>query len=92
MFFKKTIAGITAFTTVAAMSGMTAFADDETTAASENSYKEAKLDTLVYSPDNKQTMDCRYYDSMPNIPYVKLSDYYKLWDVPHILPSTDTPE
>ena len=79
MFFKRTIAGIAALTTVAAASGITAFAADTNEAAKESGYKESTLNTLVYDPENVQSMDCRYYDALPSIPYVKLSDFYKTW-------------
>ena len=78
MFFKKTIAGIAALTTVAAMSGVTAFAAEDEV-AKDNGYKDGTLNALVYSEDNKTTLDCRYYDALPSVPYVKLTDFYKNW-------------
>ena len=79
MFFKRTIAGIAALTTVAAASGITAFAADTTETAKDAGFKEAALNTLLYAPDKEGTMDCRYYDALPSIPYVKLTDFYKNW-------------
>ena len=79
MFFKKTIAGIAALTTVASMSGLTAFAAEETDAAKSTGFKADKINTIVYSTDNVKTIDCRYYDSLPSIPYIKVTDYYKTW-------------
>lgn len=77
MLFKKTLAGIAALVTIASMSGFTALAAEDSD--KETGFKTGSINTLVRSADNAGTIDCRYYDALPNVPYVKLSDFYKLW-------------
>ena len=79
MFIKKTIAGITVLITIAAMSGVTAFAAEDQKTDEKSGFKTGKLKTYVYEPDNAQELDCRFYDALPSIPYVRLSEYYKIW-------------
>lgn len=71
----KFIAFVTAFTSIAASSGLTAFAAEE----AEPTFTEGTLTALVNSVDNVASIDCRYYSNMPNVPYMKLSEYYSLW-------------
>ena len=73
--FSKFVAFVTAFTSIAASSGLTAFAAEET----EPTFTEGTLTALVNSVDNVASIDCRYYSNMPNVPYMKLSEYYSLW-------------
>lgn len=71
----KFIAFVTAFTSIAASSGLTAFAAEEAAPA----FTEKELTALVNSIENVEAIDCRYYSDMPNVPYMKLSEYYTLW-------------
>ena len=71
----KFIAFVTAFTSIAASSGLTAFAAEE----AEPAFTEKSLTALVNSIDNVASIECRYYNAMPNVPYMKLSQYYNLW-------------
>ena len=77
MFFKKTIAGIAALTTIASMSGFTALAAEDN--STDKGYKTGSLKTYLYSYDDVSSIDCRYYDALPSVPYVKLTDFYKQW-------------
>lgn len=74
MNFKKTIAGISALSLLLSTSAVTASA-----AADDKGYTDAKITAYVYSPENVQEMDCRYYDGKPNVPYISFSDFYKTW-------------
>ena len=78
MFFRKAVAGIAAVTIVASSAGMTAFAAD-TDAAREQSFAEAKMPVVLYSPDQVTEIDCRFFENTPSIPYVRFSDYYECW-------------
>lgn len=74
MNFKKTIAGISALSLLLSNSAVTASAADN-----DKDYTDAKITAYVYSPENVQEMNCRYYADKPNIPYISFSDYYKIW-------------
>ncbi len=76
--FTKTVAGISALAILAAMPCMTAFAAEAENAA-EADFTAAQLPVLHYSPEDVSAIDCRFYEDLPNVPYVKLSDYYTLW-------------
>ncbi len=77
MFFKKSIAGISALLITASMPGFTAFAAE--IADNTNGYRQDTMNAVVYEDDNVQTIECRFYDEMPNVPYIAFSDYYQLW-------------
>lgn len=76
MNIKKTIAGISALSWLissGAFTAMNAFAAD----AAE--YRTGQITAHLYSEDNLRDIECRYYNDMPNVPYIKLSDYYSCW-------------
>ncbi len=73
--FSKFVAFVTAFTSIAASSGLTAFATED----AKPTFTEGTLTALVNSIENVASVDCRYYSNMPNVPYMKLSEYYTLW-------------
>ena len=79
MSFKKTIAGISAMLIAAAplAAPMTTFAADTTPETTEQTFIEGKITEYVYALDNTDEIQCRFYTEKPNIPYVKLSDFYK---------------
>ena len=80
MFFKKAAAVVAALLTVAAMPCFAVFADEaQAPAASKDGFKSAAMDVIVYEDDKVQQIDCRFYDNMPNVAYVNIADYYKLW-------------
>ena len=76
MNIKKTIAGISALS-VLISSG--AFSALTASAADTADYKTGKLTAYLYSFDKTQEIECRYYNDMPNVPYIRYSDYYKCW-------------
>lgn len=71
---KKLIAGMSA----AALMSMTvsasipAFADDSVP------YSEQEITAHAYSEDNITPITTRFFTDLPNIPYVRLTDYYKV--------------
>ena len=73
--FSKFVAFVTAFTSIVASSGLTAFATED----AKPLFAEGTLTALVNSIENVASVDCRYYSNMPNVPYMKLSEYYNLW-------------
>ena len=76
MNFKKTITGISALSLLissGAFTAMNAFAAD----AAE--YRTGKITAHLYSEEKLKDIECRYYNDMPNVPYIKLSDYYSCW-------------
>ena len=73
-FFRRTVAGISALSILAAIPGLTAFA-----AETAPEFKEDQLPVVLYSQENMSQIDCRYYADMPSIPYVKLGDFYGMW-------------
>ena len=77
MNFKKTITGISVLSMLLSSSAVTAIT--ASAADSNEAYKENTLNTYLYSSDNVKTIDCRFYNDKPNIPYVRLSDFYKYW-------------
>ena len=44
-------------------------------AAEEDSFTQGKMAAHL-GPDENTELDCRYYDSTPNIPFLKLSEFY----------------
>ena len=80
MNFRKTIAGISAVLIAAgplAAAPMTTFADDKAPETTEQTFTEGKIKEYLYAPDKTDEIQCRFYPNKPNIPYVKLSDFYK---------------
>lgn len=76
MNIKKTIAGIGALSVLissGAFTAMNAFAAD----AAE--YRTGKITAHLYSEEKLKDIECRYYNDMPNVPYIKLSDFYSCW-------------
>lgn len=73
-FFRRTVAGISALSILAAIPGLTAFA-----AETAPEFKEDQIPVVLYSQENMSEIDCRYYADMPSIPYVKLGDFYGMW-------------
>ena len=74
---KKTIAGISALSlllSTSAISAVTASAADD-----EKNYKEEAITAHLYNENDTTTMKCRYYNDKPNIPYIRLSEFYKTW-------------
>lgn len=76
MKHKNTIAGISALALICTncLPALAASAAEETP-----DYKASTMNVHIYSEDKSAEIDCRYYNDLPSIPYVKLSDYYKLW-------------
>ena len=73
---KKTIAGLSALSVLissGAFTAMTAFAAETT------DYTTGKITAHLYSDEVLRDIECRYYSDMPNVPYIKLSDYYSCW-------------
>ena len=73
---KKTIAGLSALSVLissGAFTAMTAFAADTA------EYTTGKMTAHLYSDEKLKEIECRYYNDMPNVPYIKLSDYYSCW-------------
>ena len=77
MKFKQLISSATVIATITSMSGFTSFAADAIPATT--AFTEGTVNAYVYSTENVQKVDCRFYADMPSIPYVRFSDYYKLW-------------
>ena len=78
MNFKKTIAGISALSmllSTSAVSAVNAFAADEET----KNYTDKTINAYLYSNDNVDTMTARFYNDKPNIPYLRISEFYKKW-------------
>ena len=76
MNLKKVIAGISALSMLLSCNVLTAFT---AAAADTEDYRSAEIKVYLYSYDNVTDIECRYYDDMPNVPYIKLSDYYNCW-------------
>lgn len=77
MSLKKTLVALTALTlTLSSLgaSNISAIAADE-----GSGYTEGKLPIYLYSLENQSEIDCRYYDNMPNVPYINVADYFKNW-------------
>ncbi len=77
---KKTIAGLSALSVLissGAFTAMTAFAAETT------DYTTGKITAHLYSDEVLRDIECRYYSDMPNVPYIKLSDYYSCWMSQH---------
>ncbi len=77
-YFRRTAAGISALAILAAMPCMTAFAAEAET-ETEAAFSAAQLPVLHYSAEDVSAIDCRFYEDLPSVPYVKLTDYYTLW-------------
>lgn len=68
---------ITSILTAAALfCGIAVGASAENT--SENEFTEKKLTTHLFSEDNITEADVRFYDDLPDIPYIRLTDFYSL--------------
>jgi len=76
MNIKKTIAGISALS-VLISSG--AFSALTASAADTADYKTGKITAHLYALDKTTDIECRYYNDMPNVPYIRYTDYYKCW-------------
>lgn len=79
MNFRKNIAGVSALMIAAgtlSATSLSAFAA-EGTDQTERNYTEGKIKEYIFAPDVTDEIDCRFYADKPNIPYVKLSDFYK---------------
>ena len=76
MKFRKTVAGISALSMIISCNALTAMT---ATAADSEDYRTTQIKAYLYSYDNVKDIECRYYDDMPNVPYIKLSDYYNCW-------------
>lgn len=77
MNFRKTIAGISA---IAMLAGMSAYAPVSAFAANEEKdYTLGTIEAYLYSPEEKIDVVCRFYEDMPNVPYISLSEYYRNW-------------
>lgn len=77
MDLKKTIAGISA---LAMLAGMSAYAPVSAFAANEEKdYTTGAIEAYLYSPEEKIDVVCRFYEDMPNVPYISLSEYYQNW-------------
>ena len=79
MNFRKTIAGVSALMIAAgtlSATSLSAFAA-EGTDQTERNYTEGKIKEYIFAPDVTDEIDCRFYADKPNIPYVKLSDFYR---------------
>ena len=77
---KKTIAGLSALSVLlssTAFTAMNAFAEEAA------DFTTGKITAHLYSNENLRDIDCRYYNDMPNVPYIKLSDYYNCWMSQH---------
>lgn len=77
MKLRKSFAGISAMLITAGalpFSQAAAFAADS---AKEKTFTKGTIPAYVYSLDNKVDIECRFYEDMPNVPYIKISDYYK---------------
>ena len=77
---KKTIAGLSALSVLlssTAFTAMNAFAEEAA------DFTIGKITAHLYSNENLRDIDCRYYNDMPNVPYIKLSDYYNCWMSQH---------
>ena len=44
----------------------------------EAGFIEKKLITHLFSENNITEADVRFYDDLPDIPYIRLTDYYRL--------------
>ena len=76
MKIKKIIAGSSAVSVMfssGAFAAMNAFAEEAA------DYTTGKITAHLYSDENLRDIECRYYDDMPSVPYIKLSDYYSCW-------------
>ena len=76
MKFRKTVAGISALSMLLSCSALTVMT---ASAADSEGYRSIEIKAYLYSYDNVKNIECRYYDDMPNVPYIKLSDYYNCW-------------
>ena len=47
--------------------------------AEEQHFTTKKIVANVYA-DRMENVECRFYDDMPNIPYVRLTDYYRMFN------------
>lgn len=77
MDLKKTIAFISALAvsgSALVSNGISAFADED-----ERQFETGSLPTFIYTMDNQTEINCRIYEDMPSIPYIRFSDYYKCW-------------
>lgn len=70
MIIKRSIAGISALLIAASMPCFTAFAADTEDGVQGDGYSQAAMNAVVYTDDNVQAIGCRYFDDMPNVPYV----------------------
>ena len=68
---RKTICTVTAVLCLAAGMPTVAFADDE-------GYTEKEITAHVYAKDNIKTLTSRFYEELPQIPYVKVDDFYAM--------------
>ena len=75
MNFKKAFAGLFSFAVLA--SACSSAALQAAAAETERTYQESQLTAFLYTDDCQTAIDCRIYDDMPNVPYVRLSDFYK---------------
>ena len=73
---KKTIAGIAALSLLLSQSALVAM---NASAEEVTEYRESTMKAYLYSYDNTVDIDCRFYNDMPNVPYIKLSDFYYYW-------------
>lgn len=76
MKFRKTVAGISALSMLLSCSALTAMT---ASAADDADYRSTEIKAYLYSYDNVKNIECRFYNDMPNVPYIKLSDYYNCW-------------
>ena len=76
MYFKKTIAGIAALSMLLSQYALTAMS---ASAAETNDYQESTMKVHFDGTENTTDIDCRYYNDMPNVPYIKLSDFYNCY-------------
>lgn len=73
---KKTIAGIAALSVLLSQSALVAM---NASAEEAPEYKESTMKAYLYSYEDTVDIDCRFYNDMPNVPYIKLSDFYYYW-------------
>jgi len=69
---KKLVSAVAAMMCALASVPLAAFADDTP------GYTQTDIAAHVYSEENTKTLSTRFYDDLPGIPYVRMTDFYSM--------------